>query len=108
MIILCSLLVHLGLHITFPSLTFTSIRLSVLQVMFGYCQYVSCPPDKLAYIQQLALSLLYTEHIMLYQVMSFSGKVNFYASGHSQLQQLCHAIQSDMLTVIILPLINLL
>ena len=31
--------------------------------------------------------------------MSFLGKTNFFANGHSQLWQLCHVIQSDMLTV---------
>ena len=31
--------------------------------------------------------------------MSFLGKANFCTNGHSQLWQLCHVIQSDMLTV---------
>ena len=31
--------------------------------------------------------------------MSFLGKANFCTSGHSQLQRLCHVIQSDMLIV---------
>ena len=31
--------------------------------------------------------------------MSFLGKANFCTNGHSQLQHLCHVIQSDMLSV---------
>ena len=31
--------------------------------------------------------------------MSFLGKANFCTNGHSQLQRLCHVIQSDMLSV---------
>ena len=60
---------------------------------------VSLPPDKLADIQQLALSLLHTPHVMVCKVMSFLGKANFCINGHSQLQRLCHVIQSDMLSV---------
>ena len=57
---LCSLLVHLGLLINFPNLTFTSLRFLFFG---GLCwdtvhMSVSLPPDKLAYIKQLALSLL--------------------------------------------------
>ena len=59
---LCSLLVHLGLHIKFPksflclSETFTFLGLFWDTV----CMSVSLPPDKLADVQQLALSLLQT------------------------------------------------
>ena len=60
---------------------------------------VSLPPDKLADIQQLALSLLKTQPVIVHQVMSFLGKATFCASGHSQLWRLCYVIQSDMLTV---------
>ena len=60
---------------------------------------VSLPPDKLADIQQLALSLLHTPHVMVHKVMSFLGKTNFCTNGHSQLWRLCHVIQSDMLRV---------
>ena len=60
---------------------------------------VSLPPDKLADIQQLALSLLWTPHVTVYKVMSFLGKANFCTNGHSQLHCLCHVIQSDMLSV---------
>ena len=38
---------------------------------------VSLPPDKLADIQQLALSLLCTPHVTVHKVMSFLGKANF-------------------------------
>ena len=38
---------------------------------------VSLPPDKLADIQQLALSLLHTPHVTVCKVMSFLGKTNF-------------------------------
>ena len=58
---------------------------------------VSLPPDKLGDIQQLALSLLQTHPVTAHWVMSLLGKANFHANGHSQLQRLCHVIQSDML-----------
>ena len=60
---------------------------------------VSLPPDKIADIQQLTLSLLQTQPITVHQVMSFLAKANFCANGHSQLQRLCYFIQSDKLTV---------
>ena len=60
---------------------------------------LSLPPDKLADIQQLALSLLQTQPVTVCLVMSFLGKANFSASGHSQLWRLFHVIQSDILTV---------
>ena len=60
---------------------------------------VSLPPDKLADIQQLALSLLWTTHVTVCKVMSFLGKANFCTNGHSQLHSLCHVIQHDMLSV---------
>ena len=44
---------------------------------------VSLPPDKLADIQQLALSLLHTQHVTDHIVMSFLGKANFCTNGHS-------------------------
>ena len=55
---------------------------------------VSLPPDKLADIQQLALSLLQTQPVTVHQVMSFLGKASFHANGHSQLWRysvLCHS-----------------
>ena len=60
---------------------------------------VSLPPDKLADIQQLALSLLHTPHVTVLKVMSFLGKANFCINGHSQLRRLCRVIQSCMLSV---------
>ena len=59
----------------------------------------SLPPNKLADIQQLALSLLQSQHVTVHWVMSFLGKANFCTNGHSQLQCLCLVIQSDMLHV---------
>ena len=38
---------------------------------------VSLPPDKLADIQQLALSLLCTPYVTVHKAMSFLGKANF-------------------------------
>ena len=99
--LLCSLLVHLGLHINFSksdfqlSQTFTFLGLCWDTV----CMSVSLPPDKLADIQQLALSLLQTTHITVHKVMSFLGKANFCTNPHSQLHHLCRVIQSDMLSV---------
>ena len=46
---------------------------------------VSLPPDKLADIQQLALSLLQSAHVTVCKVMSFLGKANLCTNGHSQL-----------------------
>ena len=60
---------------------------------------VSLPPDKLADIQWLALSLLHTPYVTVRKVMSFLGKTNFCTNGHSQLHHLCRVIQSDMLSV---------
>ena len=96
-----SLLVCLGLHINFSksdlclSQTFTFLGLYWDTVHMS----VSLPPDKLADIQQLALSLLQTTHVTVCKVMSFLGKANFCTDGHSQLHCLCHVIQSDMLSV---------
>ena len=59
---------------------------------------VSLPPEKVADIQQLALSLLQTQPVTVHLIMSFLGKVNICANGHSQLQRLCHVIQSNMLS----------
>ena len=85
----------------FPSLTFGSLRPFTF---LGLCwdtvyMSVSLPPDKLADIQQLALSLLWTTHATVHRVMSFLGKAIFCTIGQSQLHHLCHVIQCDMLTV---------
>ena len=64
---------------------------------------VSLPPDKLADIQQLALSLLQTPHVTVCKVMSFLGKAKFCTNGHSQLLCLCCVIQSEMLSVYYSP-----
>ena len=98
---LCSLLVRLNLHINFSRM---DLCLSQSFTFFGLCwdtvcMSVSLPPDKLADIQQLALSLMHTPHVTVHKVMSFLGKANFCTNGHSQLQCLCHVNQSDMLSV---------
>ena len=98
---LCSLLVHLGLHINFSKL---DLHLSQSFTFLGLCwdtgcMLVSLPPDKLAEIQQLALALLQTPHVTVRKVMSFLGKANFCTNGHSQLWRLCCVIQSDMVSV---------
>ena len=97
---LCSLLVRLGLHINFSK---SDIHLTWTFCFLGLCwdtvcMSVSLPPDKLADIQQLTLSLLQNQHITVCQVMSFLGKANFCTNGHSQLWRLCQVIQSDMLS----------
>ena len=84
--------------LVFPSLTFTSLRPFVSWGYVGILS-VSLPPDKLADIQQLALSLLQTQPVKVCRVMSFLGKANFCTSDHYQLLRLCHVIQNDMLTV---------
>ena len=64
------------------------------------CMSVSLPPDELADIQQFVCSpFCRLQPVIVCQVMSFLGKAKFCTSGHWQLQQLCHVIQSDMLTV---------
>ena len=98
---LYSLLVRLGLHINFSK---SDLCLSQSFTFLGLCwdtvsMLVSLPPDKLADIQQLAFSLLWTPHVTVHKVMSFLGKANFCTNGHSQLQCLCRVIQSDMLSV---------
>ena len=98
--LLCSLLVCLDYILIFPSLTFASLRL----YFGGLCwdtvhMSASLPPDKLADIQQLSLSLLQTQCGIVCQVMSFLGKANFCASGYSLMWRLCHVINSVMLTV---------
>ena len=85
---LCSLLVCLGLHINFSK---SDLRLSQSFTFLGLCwdtvhMSVSLPPDKLADIQQLALSLLHTPHVTVHKVMSFLGKANFCINGHSHLR----------------------
>ena len=83
---LCSLLVCLGLHINFSK---SDLHFSQSFTFLGLCwdtvpMSVSLPPDKLADIQQLALSLLWTPHVTVHNVMSFLGKANFCTNGHSQ------------------------
>ena len=84
---LCSLLVHIGLHINFSK---SDLHLSQTFCFLGLCWdtihiSVSLPPDKLADIQELALSFLCTLHVTVHRVMSFLGKTNFCTNGHSQL-----------------------
>ena len=93
-----SVLVYISI---FPSQTFASLNPLPFWGCVGIlstCWYLYLP-DKLADIQQLALSLLHTPHVMVHKVMSFLGKANFCINGHSQLWRLCHVIQSDMLRV---------
>ena len=55
---LCSLLVHLGLHINFSKPDLCLSDLYFLELCWNtVCMSVSLPPDKLADFQQLALSL---------------------------------------------------
>ena len=83
---LCFYRFDLDNRLIFPSLIFILLRLFVFRIMFGYCQYVSTlPPEKLADIQWLALSLLQTHHVTVHQGMSFLGKASFCPSGHSQM-----------------------
>ena len=84
---LCSLLVCLGLHINFSK---SDLCLSQTFTFWGLCwdtvsMSVSLPPDKLADIQQLPLSLLQTTHVSVCKVMSFSGKAIFCTNGHFQM-----------------------
>ena len=97
---LCSLLVRLGLHINFSKSELCLTQTFFLGLWWDTVHMsVSLPPDKLADIQQWALSLLQSQHVTVYQVMSFLGKANFCTNGHYQLWHLCCVIQSDMLHV---------
>ena len=96
---LCFLFVCLGLHINFSK---TDIHLTHTFCFVGLSwdtghMSVSLPPDKLANIQWLALSLLWTQYVTVCRVMYCLGKANFCTNGHSQLQYLCCVIQYDML-----------
>ena len=76
---LCSLFVCLVLHINFFK---SDLCLSHSFTFLGLCwdtvhMLVSLPPDKLADIQQLALSLLQATHVTVCKIMSFLGKANF-------------------------------
>ena len=91
---LCSLLGCLGLHINFSK---SDLCLTQTFCFLGLCwdtvhMSVSLPPEKLADIQQLALSLLQTKHVTFHRVMSFLGKANICTDGHSQLWHLCCVI----------------
>ena len=99
--LLCSLLVRLGLHINFSksdlclTQTFCFLELCWDTVHMS----VSLPPDKLVDIQHLALSLLQNQHVTVHRAMYFLGEANLCTNGQSQLWNLCHVIQSDMLYV---------
>ena len=98
---MCSLLVRLGLHINFSK---SDLCLTQTFCFLGLCwntvhMSVSLPPDKLADIEQLAVSLLQSQHVTVHWVMSFLGNANFCTNCHSQLWHLCHVIQRDMLHV---------
>ena len=104
---LCSLLVRLGLHINFCKSDLCLLQtFCFLELCWDtVCMSLSLSPDKLADIQQLALSLLQSQCVAVHKVMFFLGKANFCTSGHSQLWHLCCVIQSDMLMFTILPII---
>ena len=92
--------------LSWPTHQFSKSNLCVSQTytFLGLCwdtvhMTVSLPPDKLADIQQLGLSLLQTPDVTVHKVMSFLGKANFCTNGHSQLHHLCHVIQRDLLSV---------
>ena len=58
--------------------------------------WVSLSSHTWSEIWLLVHSLLQTQPVTVCQVMSFLGKANFYANEHSQLQQLCHFIQTHV------------
>ena len=99
---LYSLLVCLGLQINFSK---SDLHLTQTFCFLGLCwdtgilSACHLPPDKLADIQQLSLSLLQNQHVTVHRVMSFLGKATFCTNGCSQPQRLCCVIQSDVLTV---------
>ena len=102
---LCSLLVRLGLYINFSKsdLCHTQPFYFLGLCWETVCLSVSLPPDKLVDIQQLALSLLQSQHLKVHRVMSFLGKANFCNNGDSYLWHLCCVIQNVMLHVYHFP-----
>ena len=99
--LLCSLVVHLGLHSNFSRselchylhFSFFGLFCDIMKIS------LSLPSDKLLEIQQLAHSLLQRQPVAVHQAMSFLGKAIFCANGLAQLCQLCSVIQSSMLNV---------
>ena len=76
---LCPLLVFLGLHI---NLSKSDLHLTQTFCFLGLCwdtlcMSVSLPPDKLADIQELALSYLQSQYVTVPWVMSFLGQGQF-------------------------------
>ena len=103
---LCSILVHLGLHINFSK---SELLLTQTFCFLGLCwdtvhMSVSLPPDKLADIQQLALSLLKTPHITVCRVMSFLGNANFVPMAIPNCDAYAVSFRVTCYTFIILPL----
>ena len=66
--------------------------------MLGYMSF-SLPTSKLIKIQQITHILLLRPTITVCQGMSFWGKSTFCVSGHAQLEQFCHVLQSNILNV---------
>ena len=96
---LCSLLVHLGLQINFSKseLHLTPCFFELCWGMVHMC--VSLPSGKLDGMWHLAHSLLQGHSVTVCQGMSFLGKADFYANGHSKLCWWWCVIESDMLNV---------
>ena len=60
---------------------------------------VSFPPDMLADIQQLALSLLQTQPVTIHQVMSFLGKTSFVPMASPNCRDCVVSFRVTLLTV---------
>ena len=56
----------------------------------------SLPYHKLLVIQQFAYSLLQTQTVAGFQVMSFLGNIDFCAIGNPHVCKLCHVIHRDV------------
>ena len=63
---------------------------------------ISLPTNKLLETQQLALSLFQMQSFTVCQVMCLVGQGHFYANRYAQFCGLCHVIQNDLLTIILL------
>ena len=91
----------LGYTFIFLSLRSTSLSVFIIEDCSGIqliCLY-QCQSAKLLKIQYLAHSLLWTQPILVCQVISFLGKANFCANRHAQLCQLCCILESNLLNV---------
>ena len=95
---MCSLLVHLRLHINFSSQNFVSLYTFHLKAMLGYSGQISVFAILLLYIQQLAYSLLQRQPVTAHLVVSFWARPALCLRTCTTLPVVC-IIQTNVLNV---------